>query len=130
MTSRLHLARERIVIVDDSELVCLDFSGIVLLPVHTRELIVADTAGYPDFVSFLEVFQPTYLLTFPCIDIMPLGVDDGAAISVRISQIGGNREARHLFASDLLELHSTYEATQFDFVDLFHILWFFGPMQR
>jgi hypothetical protein len=61
---------------------------------------------------------------------MPLGVDDGSAAAVRVSQVGGHRKPRHLLASDLLELDIPHKASQFNFVDLFHILWFFGPMQR
>ena len=102
----------------------------MFLAVGAGELGVAQPAYQADLVALAQALETINILTFPGIDIVPLCLDDGGAGLVVVRQAGGHREARHLLLSDHLELHCPHEAAQFDFVDLFHNLWFICPMQR
>ena len=110
----------------------LDFypvrKDLVYLLLHTVvsfKSLGAEPSHYMDESSLVDLMEVRHSFTVPCGNIMPCGFDDRPSFLVFVGVIGSNGESDVLIIADSLEFDVSNVSSQFDFVDLFHILYWF-----
>ena len=102
-----------------------DLVYLLLRTVVSFKFLGAESSHYMDESSLVDFMEGRHAFTVPCGNIMPCGLDDRPAFLVFVGVIGSNGESDVLIVADSLEFDVSNVSSQFDFVDLFPILYWF-----